>query len=994
MINALTMPPMRALLLLAGCLSAAISARAQDEDLPPDEAAELVAGYVERGYESLRTGSYDEARLRFAKALRRDPARREARLGMAEAWRAVGNYDGAEAELRELLGRTPGDREARVAQAEIDLLRGREATAREALKAVIDQGGEGPDLVGLRARTVLAEALAVNGRRDEARTTLDHFLKYYEERFDDLARAAGSAEELRSEPAKARLYAGEMTLLARALRQYVELSPLDYDFANNAKELCEYARDLAPDHWEALIEWVRVTRLERESGAAKARKALEIARRGNPELADLYVEAARSILPGFNEYEARGLAETALKVNPRQCDAQALVARVLLEDNEYGTAEEHIEAGLAVNPRHRDLLALRATLKLLLGDQPAFEEGMKEVLAVDPTYGEAFHLAGTVVAGRQRRYDRAVELVRRGLQIDPMNPEAHASLGVFLANMGREKEAREALEASFRMFPFSHPVRDNFKVVLDYVIGTMTELRSERFVYRFDPGEYKILSVYLPPLLEGCWDDLTRRYGFEPRMPVLVQTFRKADDFSVRTLGLPGIPALGACFGGLITLDSPQALPPGKFSWASTARHEFTHVISLQLSMGQVPRWFTEGMSVLEEMPLDTGWGKNAEMERQMFDALQTGTLPKIATFDAMFRTPQVGYAYYVGGWMLRFLKERSGEPGLVSALRLFGQDRPMDEVFRKAFGLELADFDTAFAAYTAERVGKYRLVPNWAIRLDALLAAAGEKPGDGPTLLKVAWAYHRLGRFVDAGAWLDRARRSGQEKVPEATLLEAFLAMRAQRADRARKLLEEFFAAGGEDHFARMAMANYLAASPEDQERYVECLRRAKEDFPVKADGNNPYSLLATWYTAKGMEADALREIEEQSRIDSTNVDLRLERARRYQALDRAPEAIAVLEEALWVNLFDLRIHQMLLPLYRAAGAGEKALRSARSAVALLDDKVPDEAAANLCIDLAEICLERGLREEAQAALEEAKRRDAESERVKAFEARFLGTK
>ena len=127
---------------------------------------------------------------------------------------------------------------------------------------------------------------------------------------------------------------------------------------------------------------------------------------------------------------------------------------------------------------------------------------------------------------------------------------------------------------------------------------------------------------------------MVARYGFEPKAPVLVEVFGKADDFSVRTLGLPGIPALGACFGGLITLDSPQALPPGQFLWASTARHEFAHVMSLQLSGGQVPRWFTEGLSVLEEEPLDTGWGRNDVFEREVCDAWATGTLPPIATFD------------------------------------------------------------------------------------------------------------------------------------------------------------------------------------------------------------------------------------------------------------------------------------------------------------------------------------------------------------------------
>ena len=58
---------------------------AQDEDLPPDEIADLVDLYVERGEESLRIGSYVEAQLRFEKVLARDPENRAAFLGIVSA---------------------------------------------------------------------------------------------------------------------------------------------------------------------------------------------------------------------------------------------------------------------------------------------------------------------------------------------------------------------------------------------------------------------------------------------------------------------------------------------------------------------------------------------------------------------------------------------------------------------------------------------------------------------------------------------------------------------------------------------------------------------------------------------------------------------------------------------------------------------------------------------------------------------------------------------
>ena len=976
-------------LALALLLPLPFLAFAQDEELPPDEVADLVERYVERGVESMREGSYDEARLRFSKALKRDGKHKQAQLGIAESYRRVGAYDKAEGVLRKRLEQEPSDRDAKVALAELDLLRGRVVAAKPALRSVIEKGGEGPDLTGLRARYVLAEALASQGKRGDARTVLDLVVKTYERRLNVLADAAFHSDTLKNKPEKARPLSREMTLMAAALRLYVQLSPLDHDYLQNAYELIGHAKDLDAENWEAWIEEVRVTREERERAIGKARRNRELVARRNPELADLYVEVAKSVMTGFNSAEGQELAGMAVRINPSHTGARAILARALLEDNRYSEAEEHIEKGLKVNPRHRDLLALKATQQLLLGDRAGFEAGMKEMLAVDPTYGEGYHLAGLVVASRQRRYDTGVDLVREGLRLDPMNFQAHAALGIFLANLGRAEEARESLIKSKKLFPFSHPVRNNFKQVLDYVLGSMTEMKTEHFRIRFDPGEYDVLSRFLPELLEECWTDMVGRYGFTPKTPVLVEVFRNANDFSVRTLGLPGIPALGACFGGLITLDSPQALPAGKFSWAATARHEFAHVMSLQLSGGQVPRWFTEGLSVLEERPLDTGWGREERFEKEVYDAWATGTLPKIATFDGMFRSPRVAFAYHVAGLMLQFLKERSGEKGIVKALRLYGKDTRMRRVFREAFELELEEFDKQFAQFIEKRVQAYKIQPNYNVILAQLRSQALKDPTNGKVLIKLAWAYYQRRKFVDSGAYLDRVRKHLPENHPQVLLLDANLSLRAGRQDRARDLFERFFKAGGDDFHARMTMAGFVAGK--DKARFEKELKAAKACWPLRVSGRNPYALLRRLYMTDGRDADALKELEELAAIASKSIGARLQLAREYGRAGRDKDAIRVLEEALRITVFDARVLGGLLPLYRKAKAHEKAIRAARCRVALRNEKDEDVVIGNRWLDLTEVLLEAGKVGEAKVAFAEAKKlADPEDPRVAEVKARL----
>ena len=46
--------------------------------------------------------------------------------------------------------------------------------------------------------------------------------------------------------------------------------------------------------------------------------------------------------------------------------------------------------------------------------------------------------------------------------------------------------------------------------------------------------------------------DLASRYGHTPG-ETLIEVFRKHGDFSVRSVGFEGFPALGVCFGPVVT---------------------------------------------------------------------------------------------------------------------------------------------------------------------------------------------------------------------------------------------------------------------------------------------------------------------------------------------------------------------------------------------------------------------------------------------------------
>ncbi|MGC4084850.1 MAG: hypothetical protein QM736_22735 [Vicinamibacterales bacterium] len=128
-------------------------------------------------------------------------------------------------------------------------------------------------------------------------------------------------------------------------------------------------------------------------------------------------------------------------------------------------------------------------------------------------------------------------------------------------------------------------------------LDTFVTIRDGDFVIRMDKADAVVMQDSVVALAREAMGAMTKRYDFTPKGPILIEIFPKHDDFAVRNVGLPGmIGALGACFGRVVTMDSPKARPPGDFQWAGTLWHELGHVITLQMSNQRVPRWLTEGI--------------------------------------------------------------------------------------------------------------------------------------------------------------------------------------------------------------------------------------------------------------------------------------------------------------------------------------------------------------------------------------------------------------
>ena len=95
-------------------------------------------------------------------------------------------------------------------------------------------------------------------------------------------------------------------------------------------------------------------------------------------------------------------------------------------------------------------------------------------------------------------------------------------------------------------------------------------LEIPNFKIKLHKKESAVLRPYVTELLERAYKTLSEKYEFKPDGPITFEMYPDHADFAVRTLGLPGLGALGVCFGKLFVMDSPTARKPDTFNWGST----------------------------------------------------------------------------------------------------------------------------------------------------------------------------------------------------------------------------------------------------------------------------------------------------------------------------------------------------------------------------------------------------------------------------------------
>ncbi|MBS1807053.1 MAG: tetratricopeptide repeat protein [Acidobacteria bacterium] len=764
---------------------------------------------LEDALEELKQGKYPEAITALNRLLAANPNEAVAQAGLLRAYLETGKYKETEEAAKKF-----NSNEAKLALAEVYALTGR---YNEAINEFDRISKAAKDTIKYRADLRKAELLVLTGKPEQAEPIFKSFIQIY------------NAEKEKT--------AEDLTIISQALiylEKYQDANDVVLEASSEDSEFIE-AKLVGGELYTKKYNYAEAADFYKE--------ALEI----NPNSARTFLGmAANKEIEGGEEMQ-QALAK-ALEINPNYVNAYLLRAKTRIDAESFPEAISDMEAALKINPNSLEAHSLKAAFFWLQDRKADYENEVKTVLAINPKYGELYETLSHF-ATNTRRYAESAEFSKKAMELSPNLWDAHLSYGIALTRLGKVAEGRAEMEVGFKGDPFN--VRAKNTLDLLDVLAEYPTVNHGSFILRASAKENPSITPYAANLLDEALQKLSTKYKFTPRSPITVEIYENHEDFAVRTLGLPGLGALGVCFGQVVTLDSPSARKAGEFNWGSTLWHEFTHVITLQTTDNRIPRWFSEGLSVYEERRARPGWGDDWNI--MVLKAYAEGRWFRIADLDGGFLRPKtaesVPLAYFQASQVCEFITEKYGFDKILELLAKYKAGTKNLDALQVVLNTTNDKFDREFNEFIQGKVGKY----------------------------------------VKAGESLWK-RQPGDQPSKEAAIAAV---------------------ASNPDDFVANFRAGVLLKD-ENPDRAIGYLKHAIEVFPYFVDEGNPYEALAKLYEARGDKQAQADVLEALVKVNENEYDSLKKLIELRAALGDKPRALEAIKLSFYISPFDPTFHSI----------------------------------------------------------------------------------
>jgi tetratricopeptide (TPR) repeat protein len=416
----------------------------------------------------------------------------------------------------------------------------------------------------------------------------------------------------------------------------------------------------------------------------------------DPKNAQAFLGLALVSADGFDN-GAIQWARRALQADPQLAAAHELLASLALEDSDNAQAAAEADAALKLSQEALDAMAVHASIEVLADRSP--DEWFGKIAAINPAYGPGYALVAHHLT-LNGRYMESVEYYRKAVAADPQLWSARSELGVNLMRLGQDAEAREQLQKSYENGYRNEATVNSLRLLDSY--KNFVLFKDDTTILKLHSKEADLLYPYFHAELKRDIADYEQKYRMKLSGPVQVEVYPDHEDFAVRTLGMPGLGALGVTFGNVLAMDSPSGRKPGEFHWAATLRHEMSHVFILSATQHRVPRWFTEGLAVHEESQRAPEWGD--PMTPEVVVALREKKLLPVADLDRGFVRPeypaQVYVSYFQAGRICDYIQDKWGMDKLLDMVHSYARRVSTPDTIQQVLGISAEDFDKQFQAW------------------------------------------------------------------------------------------------------------------------------------------------------------------------------------------------------------------------------------------------------------------------------------------------------
>jgi Tfp pilus assembly protein PilF len=560
----------------------------------------------------------------------------------------------------------------------------------------------------------------------------------------------------------------------------------DYEQAKKEFEVA-IAQPKSPALWRVRYGMLFHERFNNKDAANLYNEALGI----DPKCAMAYLGLAQLSVEGFDD-KAADYISRAIALEPKMVEAHEFLANMLLEDLKIDEAGKEADTAIEFSPYAGaaaggsdalDAMAVHAAIDVLADKNADADAWLAKIRAVNPGYGEGYAIVARHLV-LNRRYEDGVAYYRKAIAVDPKDWLAHSELGINLMRLGEEDEPYKELELAYNNGQTDNPTSNSLKLLDSY--KNFVTYKDDTTILKLNKNEADLLRPYFEEQLHAAIATYSKKYKMTLPGPVQLEVYPDHEDFAVRTMGMPGLGALGVTFGEVVAMDSPSGRVPGDFNWGATMWHEMSHVFILTATNHRVPRWFTEGLAVHEEGQANPEWANRLTPE--VVEAIKAKKLLPVADMDKGFIFPeypdQVLVSYYQAGTICDYIVERWGNDAILGMVHSFAELKTTPEAIQANLHETPEQFDKDYSAWLDKRVGT--TVANfdkWREQLKLLvgMSKAGKDNAGDDAVIKAAQAVIQLyPEFVEdangyeflADAELSRSNGGGDKQAAADALM------------------------------------------------------------------------------------------------------------------------------------------------------------------------------------------------------------------------------